>query len=433
MFWKLLLLSLCCLPVSVWAQQLTRQQAVSRALAQLSAYSQAVGNVTLSELDVTIAQTATRPKWEIAPSLIYTSASPNSSNSPVASFVSANGILETTALLRLRGELDTAGVLGLEIERRQALLQAAAAGSQVARQNLVLLTERAYYQLALATARLLGARGALASAQEFERITRLLLQAGEVPGVDLERARLLVRDRLAEVENQQGQCTLARESLRALLGASANEVVETVALGEFACDESEFAHLSADQIARRPELAQLKAQLEATRREAELARSSLLPRLTYSLGVGADSSSLHPSGFYSGVGLQAQLALIIPLDDGGLADAQEKQAQLRAEQLETDRALALRQFQQEFQGALGLVKTALRRVALGRENLAQSESIMKVAVARYRAGEARILEVTDAQNAVVGQRLNWLQAQADYQLALAQLRYAVALTPEEKP
>jgi len=131
--------------------------------------------------------------------------------------------------------------------------------------------------------------------------------------------------------------------------------------------------------------------------------------------------------------VQAIVALAIPLDDGGVAEAREKQALVKLEQVQAGRALALRQFSQLFESSLAQARAALRRSHLGRENLAQAETIFKVALARYRAGKARIIEVTDAQNILAVQRLNWLQALADYQLALTQLRYSVALGPEALP
>jgi len=45
-------------------------------------------------------------------------------------------------------------------------------------------------------------------------------------------------------------------------------------------------------------------------------------------------------------------------------------------------------------------------------------------IARYRAGEAQIIEVTDAQTMLVTQRAALYQALFDYQTALGRLRQA---------
>ena len=46
-------------------------------------------------------------------------------------------------------------------------------------------------------------------------------------------------------------------------------------------------------------------------------------------------------------------------------------------------------------------------------------------LARYRAGEALITEVTDAQNALITQRQSFYQALFDYQTARARLLRAI--------
>ncbi|MBN9419643.1 hypothetical protein ABS71_07305 [bacterium SCN 62-11] len=413
--------------------EMTRQQAVSQALSQLSTYSQSLGNVTISAMEQQVAEAARRPKLEIAAAETVTSPALNDYAGTPFSFVSANGVLRTNALLRLRGEFDTSGALGEDVARTDALKRAAAAGSLVARQTLVLNTEQAFYTLSLAQAKVAGSRLNLGTARQLQDVTGLLLQAGEVPGVDLERAQLAVRDRQVELQtNLAGEAT-ARETLRAYLGLTPQAPLAASALPDTAPAPEELSAYSAEWTRRRPEFAQLQAQQESYQHEAAVARDALLPHLTYSVGVGVDTASLLPQGFASGLGLQAQLALLIPFDDGGVADARAKQAEAREQQVVAARSLAERQVVQQYQTAHALAETAVERIARSHENLTQAEHIHRLAVARYRAGEARIIEVTDALNNLSLQRTAWLQAEADYQLALAQLRYAVAAPPPEGP
>ena len=53
-----------------------------------------------------------------------------------------------------------------------------------------------------------------------------------------------------------------------------------------------------------------------------------------------------------------------------------------------------------------------------------AQSNLDASIARYRAGEAQIVEVTDAQTSLAAQRLAYFQAIFDYQIALARLRQA---------
>lgn len=429
-----MLLALLALPA--YAQldgEITRQQAVTRALSQLSTYTQALGNVTISGMDVQVAAAARQPKLEIAAAETGTTPALNNYAGTPFSFVSANGLLRTNALLRFRGELDTSGALGEDVARTEALQRAAAAGSLVARQTLVLNTEQAFYALSLAQAKVAGSRQNLGTAQELEKVTGLLLKAGEIPGMDVERAQLGVRDRQVELQTNLGLEASARETLRALLGLGGTAPLAAAPLPDNLPVADELSAFSAEWTQRRPELAQLQAQKDSYQHEAAVARDSLLPHLTYTVGMGVDTASLVPQGFASGLGLQAQIALLIPLDDGGVADARAQQAQAREQQVVAAQSLAERQVLQQYQTARGLAQTALERIGRCRDNLLQAEHIHRLAVARYRAGEARIIEVTDALNNLALQRNAWFQAEADYQQALALLRFAVALPPTEGP
>ncbi|MGI8495015.1 MAG: TolC family protein, partial [Pyrinomonadaceae bacterium] len=59
------------------------------------------------------------------------------------------------------------------------------------------------------------------------------------------------------------------------------------------------------------------------------------------------------------------------------------------------------------------------------DNIKNAEKVVEVSTLRYRAGEAPITEVTDAQIQVITLRTALYQAIYDYQIALARLRQAV--------
>ena len=85
-------------------------------------------------------------------------------------------------------------------QRNRALLEAAHAGTEVARRALAQAVIEAYYGLALATAQRNAAELNLTAAEEFERITSLLFEGGEVASVDLTRAQLQTTARRDELE-----------------------------------------------------------------------------------------------------------------------------------------------------------------------------------------------------------------------------------------
>ena len=64
------------------------------------------------------------------------------------------------------------------------------------------------------------------------------------------------------------------------------------------------------------------------------------------------------------------------------------------------------------------------RISRARDALVKAQENVTASIARYRAGEAQIVEVTDAQTTLVEQRNALYQAIFDYQTALARLKLA---------
>src|SRR5213075_1848465 len=134
------------------------------------------------------------------------------------SFIANNAISEYEAFGSVSGDLDIAGKLRATLAKNRALLAAAHAGTEVARRALEQAVVEAYYGLALAIAQNRAAEGNLSAAEEFEKITALLLSGGEVAPVDLTRAQLQTIQRRDEIEKARVNEEVAAGSLRVLVG-----------------------------------------------------------------------------------------------------------------------------------------------------------------------------------------------------------------------
>jgi outer membrane protein len=120
------------------------------------------------------------------------------------------------------------------------------------------------------------------------------------------------------------------------------------------------------------------------------------------------------------------VSLTIPIFDWGATRSKERQARLRVQVAENERTIALRSFTQQFFAARSQAASAAARVRLAREGVLEAQNNLAASIARYRAGEAQIIEVTDAQTMLVTQRTALYQALFDYQTALGRLRQATA-------
>ena len=396
---------------------LTAEDAARLALQQASAYQQALNEERAAALDVAQARAALLPK--LRDSFTATVNKPLHPGSEEPAFIAQNAAREFQNLLGVEGSLDFGA--RASVARARALLAAAHAGTEVARRELVRGVREAYFGYALAAAKRRSADEALAAAQEFERVTALRAKGGEVPDVDVVRARLQTAQRRDDAEQARLQEMIAAAALRVLIGytpAQALEVEELTAAPS-AADIERFA---AGVV--RPEVEQAQAQLRAARADVDVARATRLPALTYSADQGFDSPTLHADDLRQHRGYLVVANVNVPIFDWGLGRAKQRQAELRAMTAETQLALVQRQAGQDFLAAREGALAAVRRVDNARAAVADAQRNADVSIARYRAGEAPVVEVTDALTTLAQQRANYNQALFDYEMARARLQEA---------
>jgi len=408
------------------AGQLSLDEALRLANAQASAFQTASLNERIAAEDVRQAQAAFLPKVSAPLSYIYTSPAcclpPGEPRAP--SFISADAIGVTDALVNLSGDFDIAGRLRATLARNRALLAAAHAGTEVARRALAQGVIEAYYGLALANVQHRAAQENLGAALEFENITSLLLSGGEVASVDLTRAHLQTLTRRDELEKARANEEVAAGALRVLVGYEFSQPINTADLALAIPVDAEFRQFQADEVSRRPEFLQLEQNLRAAREEIRIAHADRLPTLSYSINGGFNTDSVNEPRLRQHSGVSAAITFSIPIFDWGATRSRERQAQLRVQLAENERTVAWRAFTQQFYAARAQVETAVARIAFAREGVRIAQDDVAASIARYRAGEAQIVEVTDAQTVLVEQRTALYQAIFDYQTSLARLKQA---------
>ena len=406
--------------------KLTRDEAVRFALAQASAFQTAQYSELIAAEDVRQARVAFLPHITIPSTFVYNSptlgpAAPGTPRAERFSFISANAITEYQVLAGASGEIDVVGRLRAALRRSVALLEAARAGTEIARRTLIQGVDVAYYGLALSTAKRRSAELTLAATEDFARTTELMFNAGEVSEVDLIRARLQVASRRDDLEQARVAEAVTAGELRVLVGYDFATGIDVVDLATELPNAADINRFAAGAIAMRPELARLDAERRAADQEAKAARAERLPQFSYSINGGFDSESLRPDPLHNHTGVLATVSLTIPVFDWGASRSREQQARLRAKSFVSERDLALRNFTQEFYAARAQALAAASRYQLLSQSVGNAERNLQASIARYRAGEAAIIEVTDAQSTQASQRAALNQALFDYHQARARL------------
>lgn len=396
---------------------LSLENAGQLALQQASAYQQAVIDEQIAELEVMQARAALRPKIRSTSTVTFNKPLSRQSNDP--SFIAQNAAREYQSLIGAEGAFDFG--LRAAVRRSRELLAAAHAGTEIARRELLRGAREAYFGLALASAKRRSAQEALDAAQEFERVTALQHGGGEVPEVDVIRARLQTAQRRDDLEQARVQEAIAAAALRILVGY---KPADTLAVSDLTPAPSAADIEAFTSAVQRPELVQAAAQQRAAREDITVARGERLPSLTYSADEGFDSPELHPDVVRQHTGYLLSANLRIPIFDWGASRARERQAELRAEGAANQLTLVQREVEQQFLRAREEALAAVSRVDNARAAVADAQRNVDISIARYRGGEAPIVEVTDALTTLAQLRASLQQALFDFEIARAQLQEA---------
>lgn len=408
------------------ANKLTRDEAIRLALSQASAFQSAHYAELIATEDVKQARSAFLPRITVPSIVTYNSptlgpVAPGTPRADQFSFISANAVAEYETLIGAGGEIDIAGRLRAALRRSVALLEAARAGTEIARRTLIQAVDDAYYGLALSSARRRSSELSVTAAEEFARVTELMFNAGEVAQVDVIRARLQVASRHDELEQARATEIVAAGGLRVLVGYDSATPMEIVDLTGEAPSTVEIDRFAASAVSNRPEFAQFDAVRRAAEQDARAARAERLPQLTYSINGGFDSQSLKLDPLHDHTGVLATISLTVPIFDWGASRSRERQARLRMRSLESERTLAVRTFNQQFDAARAQALAAAARYQFLSQSVADADRNVQASIARYRSGEAQLIEVTDALSTLAAQRTALNQALFDYQSAKSRL------------
>jgi len=408
-------------------EPLSLSAATSTALQQVSLYQQAQIDEQLAAEDLAQARAALLPRIRDAFTVTYNSPAhrPQGGVDPASpAFIAANAVHEYQNLLGVTGDLSYG--LFAAVTRSRAALRAARAGTEIAHRAFVRAVAEAYYGAALATAKRRSAEQSLSAAEEFERVTTLNVKAGEVPEIDAVRARLQTAARRDELAQAIRDEAIANAALSTLLGTGITGSPSIETLPQI-IDAEAVNSITAEGVAKRPEFAQLQAQTEAAQADIRVARSDYLPRITYSVDEGFDAPSLGANEIDQHRGVLATANIDVPIFDWGATRSRVRQAELRAQGAELQRQIAMRDLYLQFATARQEAITAADRVDNARRALEDAQRNVSVSIDQYRAGEAPINVVTDAQATLATQRLALQQALFDYQIALAHLREAAGV------
>jgi outer membrane protein TolC len=396
---------------------LTLQAALEYARTNSREFQTAVLDTQLAKEDRRQAHAALLPKVDSVNQYVYTQ--PNGADGWV--YVGNDGVHVYNVQVNVHQELSLAALAEFRRANRAAAL--AQARQEVAARGMVATVVQAFYEAVVAQRRVGNARLAEEDARRLTDITQKREQAGEVAHADFIKAQLVLQRAQREVQDAQLEVEKAKLGLVVLLFADYQQDFQVADDLQDVSPLAPFEEVSRLAAAKNPDLRAAELALKQEEAGIGMARAGYAPSLSfdYFYGINADKFATSVDGVKQ-LGSSAQVTLSIPIWNWGATRSKVVQAQLRARQAQRDLNLAQRQAMANLQSFYGEARTAFAQVDSLKQSAEISAESLRLTLLQYQEGEASILEVVDAQSAMVQARDAYDGGLARYRLALANLQ-----------
>ncbi len=299
--------------------------------------------------------------------------------------------------------------------------QAANQNALATRQQILLAVDQAFFGVLQAQAVLRVAEQTVNARQivadQVEALAKSALKSEldlSFARVNLAQAKLLLLD---AQNNEKG----AQAVLAALLGYVVPQEFDVVDEGgPMNPPPGNLDELIEEAVNSRPELqaAHLQVRSEQSLKNAE--RDSLLPTISALGAVGGTPARDYRLGpWYGAVGVNMD----IPVFNGFLFTAREKEADLRARALEQHFIDLRNSIAKDVRTSWLNANTAYDRLDVTNQLLQQANLALDLAQTRYQLGLGSIVELSQAQLQQTQAQISQAQAGYEYRLALEVLRY----------
>ncbi len=406
-------------PVSI-----SLNDAIQRAEANEPAFAASVAESKAAQLDRSIARAALLPSVDYHNQFLYTQ--PNGEVTQVGGqaaprFIANNAVHEYTSQGTVNETLGLQGIAG--VQRASAASARAAAELEVARRGLVSAVVGLYFGALASERKLTVAQRAAGEADAFTSLAQKREAAREVAHADVVKAQLQQQQRQRDLADAQLAFDRSRLELGILLFPDPRAPY-TLQLADTSAALPTRAEVEAAAGRMNPELKSALATVQLSEIDVLSAKAAYLPDLALNFTYGIDAPQFAANGpeGIRNLGYSASATLDIPVWNWLSTQNRVKQSQIRRDAAR----VALTATQKRLIVALDTfyaeavsVHTQLASLDASVQTAAESLRLTRL---RYTGGEATVLEVVDAENALTGAETAREDGLVRYQAALANLQ-----------
>ena len=326
--------------------------------------------------------------------------------------------------LQVEQPLYTGGRLSAGMDQARLGAQAQAQAKERVRQEVIFDVVRTYYGVLMAQRGEHVAKEAVKTVAAHVKTAENLYRAGVVVKSDVLSAKVALAKTREQAIVAGNQVKLAKAALNHYMGV--DQATEYTIQGDLNYVPVFFglADLIKEALAERPDLQQVIFGTEATRRGIDFARAGYYPTVGVMANYAFNDSG--PKDLFSD-GRSYTLAAMAnwTVFDGLITQAQVERATLQTQKMERLQERVKSGIALQVRQAYLALDAARQRIQVTRTAVSQAKESQRIIHNRYQAGVTTMVEVLDADTALLGARLAAVQARYDHNLAQVQLDFAL--------
>ena len=350
---------------------------------------------------------------------------------PQGRFVTNDGVHVYREWAVVHQELSPGLLSRTAVQRADAAEAIAKAKLEIARRGLAATVTKDYYALIVSQRKYATAEQALDQAQHALSISQDLERGREVAHSDVVKSQLLENTQQQALQESKLAMQSARLDLAVLLFRDFDENFSVVDDLDAAPTLPPLPDVESMAGQRNPTLGTAMETLRAARLDVTLARQAFLPTLTVDAIYGIEANALalrSPTaankelGPVPNLGYFVTASLNIPVWDWGVRRSKVRQSELKQKGAEADLSMTQRMLIRNLRGLYDEAETAHRQIDLLRRGADLASEGLRLSSLRYQAGEATIVELTDAQTSLSQARNAYDDGMVRYRLAVSNLQ-----------
>jgi outer membrane protein TolC len=422
-------------PSSSGPMTITLQDALQRAAQYGAQIQSAEIAARLAHEDKVQVRAASLPTVNGFNQFIYT----EGNGTPSGVFVANDGVHVYNEQLQAHEELLSFVRRG-EIRVAAAAEAVARAKTDVAARGLRVTVTQDYYSAAVAARRVANAQQTMSEAEHFLDIAQKQEKGGEVAHSDVIKAQLQLQQRQRDIEDARLALQKAKIALAVLIFPQLNLNYSVVDDLSEVSPLPEAGQAAAQATAGNPDIVAARASVTEAHAGVNVARYGYLPSLSLDVFYGIDANQFSDQTSHAtqasgrstlpnylvtnrqNLGYSAQATLNIPLWNWGATHSKVKQAELKRDQADLDLTIAQKQLQADLAAANQEAQAAFAQVNSLKSSSELAVESLRLALLRYQAGEATVLDVVDAQTTAHQARGAYDDGLLRYRLAIASLQ-----------